>query len=65
MFPMCVRVGKGARTWNFRNMVLFLGWVDVARKKWQGQYNLLGKDIMNSPQCLWYLFFLECVCVCV
>lgn len=25
---------------------------------------MLGKDIMDSPQCLLYLFFLECVCVC-
>lgn len=52
MVSMCVRMGKGARTQSFRTMLIFLGWVDAARKRCQGQYNLFAKDIMNSPQCL-------------
>lgn len=36
MISMCVRVEKGARTQNFRNWLIFLVWVDAAKKRWQG-----------------------------
>ena len=62
MVFMCVRVGKGTRSQNFRNRITSLGWVDATTKTRQRQYNLSGEDIMNSPT-LPFVLMLPRMCV--
>jgi hypothetical protein len=60
---MCVSVLKGARTQNFRKRLIFLGWMDAARQRGQGQYNCSEKLqwISHSD----FVFVLPRVCMYV